>query len=310
LEAALGQDRQLDARQRAQAGDVLAQLGDPRFREDAWYLPAKPPLGFVEVPTGPFLMGSDKKQDPQADDDELRQHEVFLERYYIACYPVTHAQYWAFVQGTGHRSPTAEVESERSYEWRDGKPPTHLLSHPVVLVTWHDACAYCEWLTEELRASKETPETLAALLRQEKWRVRLPSEAEWEKAARGSLTGSGGGRIYPWEGDADPNRANYGDTGIGTTSSVGCFPGGASPYGCQDMSGNVWEWTSTLYKDYPYNPNDGREDPAAADARVLRGGAFYLSERYVRCAYRNTHRPVDWHRLGGFRVVVAPGFPL
>lgn len=155
-------------------------------------------------------------------------------------------------------------------------------------------------------------------------KITLPSEAEWEKAARGPSTGSGGpstgfasgrGRLYPWGDEPDPNRANYENSGIGATSPVGCFPGGASPYGCGGMSGNVWEWTRSLWgKDvgkpdykYPYDPADGREDltPGTDVLRVLRGGAFYNYLNYVRCAVRLRNDPVNRNNDIGFRVVVV-----
>ena len=290
---------------RARAGSVLAQLGDPRFRADAWFLPGEPLLGFVEVPAGSFLMGSDKKRDRLADDSELPQHPVDLPAYYIARYPVTHAQYWAFVQATGHKPPTADpnyLESERPYEWPAGNPPPHLLNHPVVLVTWHDAQAYCTWLTERLRGWEDMPGPLASRLREQGWRVRLPTEAEWEKAARGA-----DGRVYPWGDRPDPDRANYSDTGIGATSAVGCFPAGASPYGVLDLSGNVWEWCQTKWRaDYKVSAD---ESPEGGSLRVLRGGSFHSLQFNVRCAYRYGDVPLFWSRNIGFRVVVAPGFP-
>src|SRR5262249_12385243 len=134
----------LPARERAQAGDVLAQCGDPRFRVDAWYLPDEPLLGFVEIPAGPFLMGSDAQRDQLASADELPQHEVVLPTYYIARYPVTMAQFRAFVEASG-------------YAPLDKDSLSGLSNHPVVGVNWSDALAYCDWLTQCLRAWSKTP---------------------------------------------------------------------------------------------------------------------------------------------------------
>jgi formylglycine-generating enzyme required for sulfatase activity len=179
-------------------------------------------------------------------------------------------------------------------------------------VSWHEALAYCRWLTETLRKSAKTPEPLATLLRKGgdgrgPWQVTLPSEAEWEKATRGT-----DGRIYPWGNDPDPNRANYSDTGIGGTSAVGCFPGGANPaYGVEELSGNVWEWTRSLWgKDssYPYKPGASRENlDAPGDVpRVVRGGSFNYSRRGVRAACRDWDTSDFRFNLIGFRVVVSP----
>ena len=173
------QHNALPAVDRAQAGDALADVGDPRFRADAWYLPDEPLLGFVEIPAGPFLMGSDDERDSWL----LKaspQHKVTLPAYYIARYPVTVAQFRTFVEASG-------------YAWENRNRPQGAAHHPVVYVSWHDALAYCNWLTARLREWSGTPEPLATLLRTEDWRVILPSEAEWEKAARGT-----DGRAYPW----------------------------------------------------------------------------------------------------------------
>ncbi|ADE15441.1 conserved hypothetical protein [Nitrosococcus halophilus Nc 4] len=123
-----------------------------------------------------------------------------------------------------------------------------------------------------------------------------------EKVAKGKE-----GQAYPWGNEPDSNKANYIDTGIGATSPVGCFPGGASPYGCEEMSGNVWEWTRSLKGDYPY-PEEGKERQKREDlrARVLRGGAFNSGAKLVRCAYRFPNAPVVLALFIGFRVVVSP----
>jgi formylglycine-generating enzyme required for sulfatase activity len=232
-------------------------------------------------------MGSDEERDPDTPRTELPQHTVDLPTYYITRYSVTVAQFRAFVAESGHKP--ADEGSLRGLD-----------NHPVVWVTWYDAQAYCTWLTERLWTWDDTPEPLARLLREADWQARLPTEAEWEKAARGT-----DGRIYPWGSDPDSNRANFFDTGIDATSAVGCFPGGTSPYGVEDSSGNVWEWCHSLYESYPYDPGDGREDPEADGPRVLRGGAFLASQEVVRSACRLTDFPGGRHSLIGFRVCVA-----
>ncbi len=178
-------------------------------------------------------------------------------------------------------------------------------NHPVVNVSWHDALAYCGWLSKRLEESDKTPSPLAESLREGRMRITLPSEAEWEKAARGS-----DGRLYPWGDDEpDPDRANYADTGIGFTSAVGCFPAGATPDdgiddGIMDLAGNVWEWTRSKRRDYPYVPDDGREalDDKTA-SRVLRGGSFVNPAYVLRASDRIDFRPEVDADFFGFRVV-------
>lgn len=165
---------------RAQAGDALARVGDPRFRADAWYLPDEPLLGFVEIPAGPFLMGSNPKQDAEAEEWEQSQHTITLPRYYIARYPVTVAQFRAFVEQSGY-----QPKYKNSLQG--------LSNHPVAFVTWYDALAYCQWLTERLQKGEGVPQAVAQRAQQECWEVTLPTEAEWEKAAWGSE-----GLICPW----------------------------------------------------------------------------------------------------------------
>ena len=295
--------------ERAEAGNVLAQLGDPRFRADAFGLPDEPLLGFVEVPAGPFVMGTRKEDiaglveryggERSWYERETPQRRPTLPVFYLARYPVTQAQYACFAHETRHPASEAELDFERPYAWSaDGHPP-HLANHPVVGVSWHDALAYCEWLTDKLRASPCTPEPLAHLLRHEGWRISLPSEAQWEKAACGD-----DGRAYPWGADPDPDRANYADSEIGGTSSVGCFPDGASPYGVLDMSGNVDEWCLTKWRDnYKSKPDDS---PEGDDRRVLRGGSYDFVACYVRCASRGRFYPLNRSFDLGFRVVASP----
>ncbi|HQF63389.1 MAG TPA: SUMF1/EgtB/PvdO family nonheme iron enzyme [Anaerolineaceae bacterium] len=279
----------LPAQERAEAGNILARLGDPRFRSDAFYLPDEPLLGFVHIPAGRFIMGSDKKKDSQADDDETPQHEVELGEFYLARYPVTVAQFKAFVEAS-------------SYEPDDPDSLNGFPNHPVVNVTWYDAIAYCDWLTTQLLYLHDLPSELSW-----GWRVALPSEAEWERAARGTH-----GRIYPWGDKFDHNRANTGETRIGGTSAVGCFPSGPSPEGLLDVSGNIFEWTRSLSAKYPYPaPGPRRTDRELVTSEnkemvVVRGGSWDYVSRYARCAYRYGGSPdlrdVDF----GFRVSLSP----
>jgi formylglycine-generating enzyme required for sulfatase activity len=281
LVTAIRADRVLEPKERAEAGDTLARLGDPRFRADAWYLPDEPLLSFVEIPEGIFLMG---------EGDE--QHKLTIPTYYIAHYPVTVAQFRSFVEDTGYKP-----KDQRSLRGVD--------NHPVQYVTWYDALEYSEWLMEKLNAWKGTPKPLARLLHEEGWKVTLPSEAEWEKAARGADE-----RRYPWGEGFDPNRANHRDTGLGRTSAVGCFSSGISPRGVEELSGNVWEWTRSQHRTYPYKTGDGRENLKVSDevSYVLRGGSFTSSLQIARCAFRNLGNPVQCWYDTGFRVCIVPQY--
>ena len=302
----------LAPQERARAGNTLAALGDPRFNQDHWHLPAEPMMGFKEIPAGVFVMGSDKNQDELAYDREFPQHELTLPRFWMARYPVTVTQFRAFVDESGYNFDNWKYNS--------------IATHPVVNVNWHEALKYCDWLTEKLSAvsHQRLAESVNAFER-EFWQglsdgslvVTLPSEAQWEKSARGSISplpaGEGlGVRAYPWGKEFDPDKANTADTRIGTTSTVGCFPAGVSPYDILDLSGNVFEWTRSItYQKfpYPYNPNDGRENMEDTTVRrVLRGGAFHNGRSYARCASRNDYDPRSGFSLIGFRVVVVRRF--
>jgi formylglycine-generating enzyme required for sulfatase activity len=251
---------------RAQAGEALAIVGDPRDLEE-----------LITIDAGPFWMGS-KDKGPLL--DESPQHQVTLPAYRIGKYPVTVGQWKKFLAA----SPKHQYDPD-SLKGFDNQP-----AHDV---SWHDACTYCDWLTAQWRkANKIGPNEKA----------RLPSEAEWEKAARGDDK-----REWSWKGDFDPNNANTSETGIGRTSAVGLFPSGKSPHGCLDMIGNVWEWTLSKDKKYPYKPNDGREDLKGDAVRVLRGGSFIFSRGGARCACRYDFHPDYRYDDVGFRVVVSPG---
>ena len=200
---------------------------------------------------------------------------------------------------------------------KDFGEPFNLPNHPVVGVTWHEALAFTRWLTERWRQEGVLPGA---------WRVRLPRETEWEKAARGGIEiprrpvfgrdwrrqakpalrrNVAPRRRYPWGNQASLNQANYGME-IGATSAVGCFPGGASPYGVLDLSGNVWEWCMTgwqsRYENYQDNAGLGW-----FTSRVLRGGAFDNYQWDVRCASRDADAPNSMYNLVGFRVLAASG---
>ena len=226
-------------------------------------------------------MGSDPQQDKDAGKYEQPQHPLYLPNYYLAKTPVTNVQYKEFVQATGHQVPQ---------DWTNTTPPCGKEDHPVVQVSWYDGMAYCRWLSEV------TGKTYS-----------LPSEAEWEKGARGT-----DGRIYPWGNEWDAACCNTLEGGRGVTTPVGTYPRGASPYGLLDMAGNVWEWTRSVWGEYPY-PSDAKEQArrealqAPTDqARVLRGGAFDVIPRLVRCAYRYRDLPDNSFWFIGFRVVVLP----
>jgi formylglycine-generating enzyme required for sulfatase activity len=236
----------------------------------------------ILVPAGAFPMGS--SEGAGVPEYETPQHEVTLPDYRIAKFPTTNREYAEFIRRNRHHPPNKP-------HWSDRRPPPDRLDHPVTGVSWLDATAYCRWLSEKTRR-----------------RYRLPTEAEWEKAARGTS-----GRRYPWGDDPDENRCQVGVAG---TAPVTAHPAGMSQYGCQDMLGNAQEWTNTIWGSeadrpeftYPYRPDDGREEPAAPTAsrlfRVHRGGSYRDSIGSLRCTARaasTSETPARWR---GFRVVM------
>jgi formylglycine-generating enzyme required for sulfatase activity len=257
------------------------------FRGDAWFLPDDELLGFVEVPAGPFAMGSDAAHDRLAYDNELWKGAegpgtVEVPAFYIGRYEVTVAQYRAFVEAQGYEVAPQALRA----------PP----DHPVTSVSWPDALAYCRWLEEALREWPHTPPQLSRALRDGS-RLGLPSEAEWEKAARGA-----DGRIYPWGDVPRPDRANYGGTG---TTPVGSFECPDCPFGLHDMSGNVWELTRSPHEPYPYDPTDDRDHLEGDALFVMRGGHFGDADRDVRAAVRGGIDPGARRPFIGFRLVLS-----
>jgi formylglycine-generating enzyme required for sulfatase activity len=345
----------LAARERAEAGDTLGKLGDPRpgvrtiTVGDEGQSVTVPDIRWVEVPAGPFLMGS-PEDDETAYADEHPQHELGLPTFYVARYLITNAQYRPFVEGGGYDEPrhwteegwgwrTGEREPDLSAiddeerrelyaNWLAGRPVERrdepfwwnhprwgLLNRPVVGVTWYEALAYSRWLTGWLQApgctfqAWRTNQLETLNLEPGSLTVQLPSEAEWEKAARGV-----DGRRWPWGDEWIEGRANTDEAGIEETSAVGAFPGGASPWGVLDVGGNVWEWTrsrwggTSIYRPdygYPYDSGDGREELSGPDLRVVRGGSWLFNQRFARCACRLRYVPDFFGYYVGFRVVVS-----
>ncbi|MBL9175225.1 MAG: SUMF1/EgtB/PvdO family nonheme iron enzyme [Verrucomicrobiales bacterium] len=281
----------------------------------------------------------------------IRQ-DAFPCGYWIARHPVSVAQFGRFVADKGYQTRAWWVEAERAGVWKDGRitgwtwneeigqvreeirsrPGDSGLhfgtpNHPVVGITWYEAMAYCRWIDHHF-SSKGT------------FRLRLPSEAEWELAARGgeripnsNQIGvlSGGLKVgqtqrfvknpqpkrsFPWGDQPKTDHANTHELEFQGTSAAGCFGCGRSPYGVEDLSGNVWEWTRSLWGravrkpefGYPYRAEDGREDELASKevARVLRGGSWGFPADGARCAYRAGREPVYRSRYVGFRLVASP----
>lgn len=219
------------------------------------------PVPMVAVPGGDFLMGSD---DPEADTDERPAAIIRVDAFWIDRVEVSSARYRACVEAGACSLPAGPAVDDATKA-----------EHPATIVSWAEAASYCQWVGK-----------------------RLPTEAEWEKAARGVDA-----RLYPWGSRFESDRANAGySAGTTAVGSIGSKTRGASPYGALDMAGNVWEWTSSLYKPYPYDPADGREDPAARGARVNRGGSWYYGAWYARTTYRATANHI-YRRISdlGFR---------
>ena len=256
------------------------------------------PPDLARIPAGDFLMGASNAQD-----DERPVHRVYVSEFFIARFPVTNDEYARFIHATGHRAPSIRElpliasggrdglfeELAAAYVWEDGHPPAGHGSHPVVLVPYDDAVAYCRWLSDALGRI-----------------ARLPTEAEWEKAARGGTDG----QRYPWGDDIDPSRGNFlSDPAV--KNERGTRPTGTYPpngYGLYDMAGNVWEWVSDWYASDYYSISDSRNPrgPESGSMRIVRGGSWVNEDiGMLRCAYRHQVPPDTYAHSVGFRIVCA-----
>lgn len=259
-------------------------------------------LNFIKIPASNFTMGSKRSHDRFAHNDEMPLQVLNVSDYFIMKYPVTNAQYNLFVQATGCRPPLF---------WAEGMYPAEKADHPVVGVSYYDALAFCAW------AGQQTGLPL-----------RLPTEPEWEKAARGSEM-----RVYPWGDEWKPGLCNSEEEKLNDTTPVDRYsPQGDSPYGVADMGGNVQEWLSSLFGPYPYDPTDGREahvydlqaddllptlletgctsipesEEASFGKSVLRGGSWREKKLQSRCAYRSWAAPMHRSDDTGFRCCYEP----
>ncbi len=254
-------------------------------------LPQVNPPIMVPIPEGYVIMGTSLEQvasmleyEDWAEEwysrnlfeIEQPQHQVYVPAFEISISPITNAEYFTFAWSTGYRMPRY---------WHGFKYADAVKDHPVVGVSYDDAIAYCQWLSEQTGQ-----------------KYRLPTEAEWERAARGDDD-----RIYPW-GDRFENwRCNTQEGGKRGTTPVGSYtPGGDSPFGIHDMSGNVWEWTNSVLLPYPYEANEERETITPESKCVLRGGAWYYSRKLARCSSREWVLPSYISPLIGFRIARTP----
>lgn len=249
-------------------------------------------MQWCKVPEGDFLFGSD-----DGAGDEKPQQTIRLKTYHIMKYPVTNAQYALFVEAGGYKDGDWWCESDNKlldrlvspHYWDD--PDFNRPQQPVVGICLFEALAYAKWLSAQLG-----------------YEVRLPSEAEWEKAARGT-----DGRRWPWGNTWDVSKANTDHSGLKKTTDVGSYPQGASPYGVLDMTGNVWEWTGSMYTRRGYD-DDCRDndyyhvtsEPESETLYVFRGGSWHEN---AHCAYRGCNTPYKWANSLGFRLVTKKNIP-
>ncbi|MDX2136628.1 MAG: SUMF1/EgtB/PvdO family nonheme iron enzyme [Chloroflexota bacterium] len=278
-------DERLTASERAAAGRELATVGDSRIgvglRDDGL-----PDIEWCCIDSGWFTMGSDIHTDPLASHCETPPHIEFIAQFSMSRYPITYQQYEAFVNDSGYQK--RNHWSKRGWAWRADKTEPefgwnntrwHISNHPIIGVTWFEAYAFTRWL------SAKTGDA-----------IRLPTEAEWEKAARGTDE-----RLFSYEGAFDPGKSNTVESGIERSSAVGIFPSGQSPYGVMDMSGNVFEWSTSIWRDHYSHP--AASSIEGSHLRVMRGGSWAKNNVHARAAARSRQKSAFAASDVGFRVV-------
>jgi formylglycine-generating enzyme required for sulfatase activity/predicted MPP superfamily phosphohydrolase len=266
-----------DVTDRFKAGEILGILGDDRFQD----------FEMVEVEAGPFTRGS---KEGVGDSDERPAREIYLDAFEIGKYPVTNREFKGFVDDGGYQKE--EFWTQEGWQWREKENISEPLywhdrkwngpNFPVVGVNWYEADAFCKWLSH--KTGKQ---------------YRLPSEAEWEKAARGK-----DGKEYPWGDGFGEKRCNSDELGLDRTSPVGIFPEGKSPCECLDMAGNVLEWCFDRFDKEYYKKSPDRNPPGPSEGapRVLRGGSWISPPDDCRCAYRSGARPASRGNNAGVRL--------
>lgn len=251
-------------------------------------LNAEPPEEMVRVAEGPFVMGFEIENDREwGDVDEGPVHEVHLDEYWIDRYEVTSADFARYLNGQEETGRLIELGPAVTIEQVDGRfqPREGLENYPANRVSWYGADGYCRSVGK-----------------------RLPTEAEWEKAARGTDQ-----RIFPWGNEFPDNkrvtfRRHFADLGFQALEPVDAMASGASPYGLHHMAGNIWEWVADWFDDdyYQHSPRQNPQGPETGISKVLRGGNWYYKAYYMRTTYRFNERPEKFNIWQGFRCARSP----
>jgi formylglycine-generating enzyme required for sulfatase activity/energy-coupling factor transporter ATP-binding protein EcfA2 len=274
--------------ERAEMGRILGIWGDTR-KGIGLGADGLPEFDWVDIPAGEFIYGYDDKSTYPSYEQPADRQTLNIPAFQISRHPLTYRQFQAFIDAP-------DGFYERNQCWWDGlaASPSHksapgdqafkFWNHPRERVSWYDAIAFCRWLSYKLGGKW-------GLHQVDEWPVCLPTEFEWEKAARGT-----DGRIYPYDDEFHLNKGNTHETGIGMTSAVGIFPEGKSPYGVLDMSGNVWEWSI----------GDVFSIPSENERKHICGGSWYDAEEYVTIFFRGASHPENRSDNVGFRLVLRP----